>query len=65
MLAIDGEQMAAVVLFASAEYAAGGWTRLGCRAVLARAVRERQERVPPARFDDTPLPGLLTGCVPR
>jgi light-regulated signal transduction histidine kinase (bacteriophytochrome) len=36
VLAIDGEQTAAVVLFASAEYAARDWTRLGCRAALAR-----------------------------
>ena len=35
VLAIDREQTAAVVLFASAEYARD-WTRIGCRAALAR-----------------------------
>jgi hypothetical protein len=56
---IYGQQAAAVVLFVSAEYAARDWTRLERRAALARAVRERREYVLPARFDDTPLPGLL------
>ncbi len=57
--AIYGEQAAAVVIFVSAEYAARDWTRHERRAALGRAVRERQEYVLPARFDDTPLPGLL------
>ena len=57
--AIYGEQAAAVVIFVSAEYAARDWTRLERRAALARALRERREYVLPARFDDTPLPGLL------
>ena len=57
--AIYGEQAAAVVVFVSAEYAARDWTRHERRAALGRAVRERREYVLPARFDDTPLPGLL------
>ncbi len=57
--AIYGEQAAAVVIFVSAEYAARDWTRHERRAALGRAVRERGEYVLPARFDDTPLPGLL------
>ena len=57
---IYGEQAAAVVVFISAEYAARDWTRLERRAALARAVQERREYVLPARFDDTPLPGLLS-----
>ena len=61
--AIYGEQVAAVVVFVSAEYAARDWTRLERRAALARAVRERREYVLPARFDDTPLPGLLSDMV--
>jgi len=61
--AIYGEQAAAVVVFVSAEYAAQDWPRLERRAALARAVRERQEYVLPARFDDTPLPGLLSDLV--
>ena len=61
--AIYGEQAAAVVVFVSAEYAARDWTRLERRAALNRAVRERQEYVLPARFDDTPLPGLLSDMV--
>ena len=58
--AIYGEQAAAVVVFVSAEYAARDWTRHERRAALGRAVRERREYVLPARFDDTPLPGLLS-----
>src|ERR1035437_9179714 len=61
--AIYGEQAAAVVVFISAEYAARDWTRLERRAALGRAVRERREYVLPARFDDTPLPGLLSDMV--
>ncbi len=61
--AIYGEQAAAVVVFVSAEYAARDWTRLERRASLNRAVRERREYVLPARFDDTPLPGLLSDMV--
>jgi TIR domain len=60
---IYGEQAAAVVVFVSAEYAARDWTRLERRAALGRAVRERREYVLPARFDDTPLPGLLSDMV--
>ena len=61
--AIYGEQAAAVVVFVSAEYVTRDWTRLERRAALDRAVRERQESVLPARFDDTPVPGLLAGMV--
>jgi AcrR family transcriptional regulator len=60
---VYGEQAAAVVVFMSAEYAARDWTRLERQAALARAVRERREYVLPARFDDTPLPGLLSDMV--
>jgi hypothetical protein len=60
--AIYGEQAAAVVSV-SGEYAARDWTRLERRAALDRAVRERREFVLPARFDDTTLPGLMTGMV--
>src|SRR5216684_1546090 len=60
---IYGEQAAAVVVFVSAEYAARDWSRLERRAALNRAVRERREYVLPARFDDTPLPGLLSDMV--
>jgi hypothetical protein len=60
---IYGEQAAAVVVFVSADYAARDWTRLERRAALNRAVRERREYVLPARFDDTPLPGLLSDMV--
>jgi hypothetical protein len=61
--AIYGEQAAAVVVFVSADYAARDWTRHERRAALTRAVRERREFVLPARFDDTPLPGLLSDMV--
>jgi TIR domain len=61
--AIYGERAGTVVVFISAEYAARDWTRLERRAALDQAVRERREYVLPARFDDTPLPGLLPGVV--
>jgi TIR domain len=61
--AVYGERAAAVVLFISAEYAARDWTRLERQSALGRAVRERREYVLPARFDDTPLPGLLPDIV--
>jgi hypothetical protein len=60
---IYSEQAAAVVVFMSAEYAARDWTRHERRAALGQAVRERREYVLPARFDDTPLPGLLSDMV--
>jgi TIR domain len=61
--AIYGGQAALVVVFISAEYAAGDWTRVERRAALARAVWERREYVLPARFDDTVPPGLLDDVV--
>jgi hypothetical protein len=60
---IYGEQAATVVMFISAEYANREWTRLERRTALARAARERWEYVLPARFDDTPLPGLPSDMV--
>jgi hypothetical protein len=36
-----------VVVFVSADYAAGAWTRLERRTALDRAVRERRDCVPP------------------
>jgi hypothetical protein len=60
---IYAEESAAVVVFVSAEYADRDWDRLERRAALDRAVRERREYVLSARFDDTPLPGLLAGLV--
>ena len=61
--AVYAGQAALVVMFISAEYAAGDWTRVERRAALAWAVRERREYVLPARFDDTVLPGLLDDVV--
>jgi len=60
---IYGEQAAAVVVFIPAEYVERDWTQLERRAALDRAVRERRDYVLPARFDDTPVPGLLSGVV--
>jgi hypothetical protein len=42
-----------VVVFISADYADGEWTRLERRAALARAVAEAGVYVLPARFDDS------------
>ena len=60
---IYAEESAAVVVFISAEYAGGEWTRLERRAALARAVAEAGVYVLPARFDDSQLSGLLPDVV--
>ena len=60
---IYAEESAAVVVFISADYAGGEWTRLERRAALARAVAEAGVYVLPARFDDSRLPGLLPDVV--
>ncbi len=60
---IYAEESAAVVVFVSADYAAGGWARLECRAAFSRAVAEAGVYVLPARFDDSELPGLLDDVV--
>ena len=61
--AVYGEQAAVVVIFISADYVARDWTRAERRAALAGAARQRREYVLPARFDDTPLPGLAPDVV--
>ena len=60
---IYAQESAAVVVFISADYADGDWTRLERRAALARAVAEAGVYVLPARFDDSELPGLLPDVV--
>ena len=60
---IYAEESAAVVVFVSADYAAGAGARLERRAALARAVAEAGVYVLPARFDDSELPGLLDDVV--
>jgi hypothetical protein len=51
-------ESAVVVVFVSAEYAEGDWTRLERRAAFSRAVAGAGVYVLPARFDDSELPGL-------
>ena len=46
------------ILFASKEYADKVWTNHERRSAQARALKEKQEYILPARFDDTPIPGL-------
>lgn len=46
------------ILFASAAYAAKVWTNHERRSAQARALKANQEYILPARFDDTPIPGL-------
>src|SRR5271165_7081180 len=53
---IYGQQSATVVVFISAQYAAGNWTRLERRAALGQAVAERGEYVC--------RPGLMTRNCP-
>ena len=57
------ESAVVVVVFVSADYAAGDWTRLERRAAFSRAVREAGVYVLPARFDDSELPGLLDDVI--
>jgi hypothetical protein len=60
---IYAEESAMVVVFISADSAAGTWTRLERRAAFSRAVTEAGVFVLPARFDDSDLPGLLPDVV--
>jgi TIR domain len=60
---IYARESAVVVVFVSADYAEGDWTRLERRAAFSRAVRETGVYVLPARFDDSELPGLLGDAV--
>ncbi|SRR6266446_4830313 len=46
------------ILFASSDYARKVWTSHERRSAQARALREKQEYILPARFDDTAIPGL-------
>ena len=46
------------ILFASAEYADKVWTNHERQSAQARALDENREYILPARFDDTPIPGL-------
>ena len=47
------------VIFVSQEYAAKVWPSRERQSAQARALEERREYILPARFDDTPIPGLL------
>ena len=60
---IYARESAAVIVFISADYAAGDWTRLERRAAFSRAVAQVGAYVLPARFDDSELPGLLPDVV--
>lgn len=55
---VYGEQAEYTVLFASKHYNAKLWTAVERRAAQARAFRENREYILPARFDDTPIPGI-------
>jgi len=52
-----------VVVFVSADYAAGDWIRLERHAAFSRAAAAAGVCVLPARFDDRELPGLLPDVV--
>lgn len=47
------------VIFVSQEYAAKVWPNRERQSAQARALEENREYILPARFDDTPIPGLL------
>ena len=46
------------ILFASKQYADKVWTTHERKSAQARALVEKKEYILPARFDDTPIPGL-------
>lgn len=46
------------VLFTSGDYAKKVWTNHERRSAQARAIQEQGDYLLPARFDDTPIPGL-------
>lgn len=46
------------VLFISADYASKVWTSHERKSAQARALREKEEYILPARFDDTQIPGM-------
>ena len=60
---IYARESAVVVVFVSADYAEGDWTRLERRAAFSQAIHEAGVYVLPARFDDSELPGLLSDMV--
>jgi hypothetical protein len=45
-------------MFVSREYSEKVWTSHDRRSAQARALKEKLEYILPARFDDTPIPGL-------
>jgi len=47
------------IMFISEHYARKLWTNREREAMQARAFKEHQEYILPARFDDTPIPGIL------
>jgi hypothetical protein len=47
------------VIFVSKHYAAKLWTRHELKTAQARAFRENEEYILPARFDATDIPGIL------
>ena len=49
-----------VVAFLSEHYARRGWTDLEFRSVRAGEMEDRQQKLIPARFDDTAIAGLLS-----
>lgn len=53
------------IMFISAHYSRKLWTNHERQAMQARAFQENQEYILPARFDDTPVPGVLptTGYI--
>ncbi len=54
------------VIFVSKHYVKKMWTRQERRTALARALREREGYILPARFDDTPVEGVRStlGYIP-
>ena len=47
------------IIFVSKEYASKVWANRERQSAQARAIEEKREYILPARFDNTPIPGLL------
>jgi len=55
---IYGNRSRYVVMFISKEYVEKAWTKHERQHVQERALLVREEYILPARFDDTPVPGM-------
>jgi TIR domain len=55
---VYGNRARYVVMFASSHYASKAWPTLERQSAQARAIKDKNPLILPARFDDTDIPGL-------